>query len=99
MDTNQIDQRHDKSQTTTGDYQSSQDTLVAILATRAAARLEARLAIYGNVERTPADWTLKECFEAMRKEKAQATKQRKGKHVELIEDGAEGLETSEGENE
>ena len=74
-------------------------TEATLLATRERARNEARRAIYGNVERTPADWTLKECFDAMRKEKAKTVKERKGKHVEVDDDGADGPIFQEGENE
>jgi hypothetical protein len=52
---------------------------------RLLAQRAARLAAYGNVDiKTPADWTLLECFEAMRKEK-EVVKTKKGKGVEVDE--------------
>ncbi len=53
---------------------------------RESAAIAARIAAYGSADvRTPADWTLKECFEAMRKEKDAA----KAKKVKTVEDGSE----------
>lgn len=55
------------------------------MTTRQLAQLAARIAAYGSATaRTPADYTLKESFEAMRKEKA-VIKEKKGKGVAVDE--------------
>jgi hypothetical protein len=56
---------------------------------RELAQRAARLAAYGNVDiKTPADWTLLECFEAMRKEK-EVVKEKKGKGLVVDESALE----------
>jgi hypothetical protein len=62
------------------------------MTTRQLAQLAARIAAYGSATaRTPADYTLLEAFEAMRKQNStEPTKRRKGEQDVVIDDGATG---------